>query len=528
MNSEMVPPFEGSVSAVGEGFEHGPQLRIAVVARPDGWNLVIKPTEDSPSGDHRLQQALARLIALDYGITLALRRKGVFETPVPSSPSITTVTPAAVEAIIPLLMPPDVESSIFGYQDRGVEWLLSRPRGILADDMGLGKTAQALTAARHAFRSGDSDCAVIAAPRSLVHNWLAEAAKWAPELTARIGLPPKAGKDDWWRNSLGRVHLIITSYEQLREPPECLLNREISLLITDEAHRLRKSESLAHQGLRQLSPSRFWALSGTPIENDADDIATIMSLLEPKQFDRSDSRMSVTSLRASIKPYVLRRSKADVLKDLPEVIENTEVLALSERQSDSYKEAVSAKRTSPNDFLALFNKLRQICDIDPITGESSKLDRVIELLASVKEAGEKGIVFSYQRAPLQKLQERLSIERPEIGFVVLTGAHSLEERAEIVESFKSDPDCTVLLASTRVASEGLTLTEANHVFFINRWWNPSANDQARDRVVRIGQQRTVWVTSFISDGTVESRLEELLEEKARTFDELIEELSTVV
>tara|TARA_Y100000590_G_scaffold470035_1_gene661516 strand:- start:5171 stop:6757 length:1587 start_codon:yes stop_codon:yes gene_type:complete len=528
MNSETNPVFRGRVSAVGEGLEQGQQLRIEAFAQSDGWSLVIKPTEDPLSGDFRLKEALARLVTLDYGVTLALRRKGSFETSVPMSPGVTTATPAAVESLIPLLMPPGVDSSIFAYQERGVEWLLSRPRGILADDMGLGKTAQALTAARHVFRSGDGDCAVIAAPRSLVHNWLAEATKWAPELSARIGLPSKSDKDDWWRNSLGRVHLIITSYEQLREPPECLCDREISLLITDEAHRLRKSESLAHQGLRQLSPSRFWALSGTPIENDADDIATIMSLLEPKQFDRSDSRMSAASLRASIKPYVLRRSKADVLKDLPEVIESTEVLPLSERQSGSYKEAVLAKRTSPNDFLALFNKLRQICDIDPITGESSKLDRIIELLNSIKEAGEKGIVFSYQRAPLEKLRERLSVEFPEISFVLLTGDHSLEERAEIVESFKLDPDCTVLLASTRVASEGLTLTEANHVFFINRWWNPSANDQARDRVVRIGQQKTVWVKSFVSDGTVESRLEDLLEEKGRTFDELIEELSTEI
>ena len=176
--------------------------------------------------------------------------------------------------------------------------------------------------------------------------------------------------------------------------------------------------------------------------------------------------------------------------------------------------------------MSLFNELRAICDVDPSTGESSKLDRVVELLGDIESAGEKAVVFSYVLEPLRTLVKRLSSNGAEIGYVTLTGDLSLEERNAAIERFKTDQGCTALLASTRVASEGLTLTEANHVIFINRWWNPSANAQARDRVVRIGQERTVRVKTFICQDTVEDRLEAMLDTKKLTFNQLVEALAT--
>ena len=150
------------------------------------------------------------------------------------------------------------------------------------------------------------------------------------------------------------------------------------------------------------------------------------------------------------------------------------------------------------------------------------------MLTDIAEVGEKAVVFSYVLEPLRALEPRLSRTGADIGHVTLIGDLSLEERAAVIERFKTDKGCTALLASTRVASEGLTLTEANHVVFINRWWNPSANAQARDRVVRIGQNRTVTVKSFVCRDTVEDRLEAMLDAKTLTFEQLVEALATTV
>jgi SNF2 family DNA or RNA helicase len=208
-------------------------------------------------------------------------------------------------------------------------------------------------------------------------------------------------------------------------------------------------------------------------------------------------------------------------------VEDIEVLELTPQQRTAYRTAILEYPQSKAGagFLPLFNKLRTICDIDPDSGASSKLDRIVEILTDIATAGEKAVVFSYILEPLRALQRRLTEEVPSIGYSLLIGEMTLDERALALQNFKTIEGCTALLASTRVASEGLTITEANHVIFINRWWNPSANIQARDRVVRIGQSRVVHVEMFACRGTVEERLEALLKQKSLTFDELIEALA---
>ena len=213
---------------------------------------------------------------------------------------------------------------------------------------------------------------------------------------------------------------------------------------------------------------------------------------------------------------------------MPGVIENNEVLTLSPSQRNAYNAAILEYSKKKNDigFLALFNKLRALCDVEPHSGASSKVDRIVELLTDIATVREKVVVFSYILEPLRLLGRRIAAEIPDIGYAILTGEMTLAERATALENFKTKETCTTLLASTRVASEGLNLTEANHVIFINRWWNPSANAQARDRVVRIGQSRLVHVKTFTCKNTVEERLEDLFEKKSTTFRELIEALAT--
>jgi non-specific serine/threonine protein kinase len=173
-------------------------------------------------------------------------------------------------------------------------------------------------------------------------------------------------------------------------------------------------------------------------------------------------------------------------------------------------------------FLALFNELRALCDLEVKSCSSAKLDRILEVLGDIEEAGEKAVVFSYLLAPLHELSRRL--KRDGKGHAVLVGDMVASERDKAVARFKQDRQCNALLASSKVASEGLTLVEANHVIFVNRWWNPSANAQARDRVVRIGQKKTVWVWTFVCRNTIETRLGEILSAKEKTFDDLVEEI----
>ena len=247
-----------------------------------------------------------------------------------------------------------------------------------------------------------------------------------------------------------------------------------------------------------------------------------MSLLDERRFSSEDRVLHPSALRARVRPYMLRRRKDEVLGELPPVIESEEELELTEVQKVAYRSAVQAhaQRGDASSYLALFSELRALCDIEPKSGNSTKLDRICDLLDDIAAGGEKAVVFSYLLSPLHELRRRL--QRASIGHEMLTGNIALSERKKVVERFKRDGKCIVLLASSRVASEGLTLVEANHVLFVNRWWNPSSNIQARDRILRIGQRKTVWVWTFACRGTVETRLKEILDTKQKTFDDLVE------
>ena len=217
--------------------------------------------------------------------------------------------------------------------------------------------------------------------------------------------------------------------------------------------------------------------------------------------------------------------KDTVLPELPPVVEHTTAVLLSPAQRAAYSSAIREQIATggAGGYLPLFNELRSICDIDPSTGASSKLGRAAELIGDIVREGSKCVVFSYKLDPLKALLTRLRAEWGNIA-ALLTGELNLAQRERAVQRFKADSSCSVLLASMRVASEGLTLTEANHVIFINRWWNPSTNSQAIDRVVRIGQRRSVTVYYLTCVDTIEDRLQPLLDRKRITFTQLIDAL----
>ena len=433
------------------------------------------------------------------------------------------------EALIrPIFLTSPSRKKLFKYQKKGSDWLLENKKAILADDMGLGKTVQTIDALSHLFNNAEIRSALIICPKILIANWESELTEWAPQLSWIRVIPTSAERNQSWAAIFNRTHILITNYEQLRNPISELSSFGVGIVIADEVHRIRKLSSNTTKGVRNLKYERFWALSGTPIENDTEDLATILSTMEPKRFAPSDGKLEASILRARSRPYILRRNKKDVLPQLPDVIEITEIIELYKPQWKSYKNAIrktSSNTSKSKSLVVLINELRTICDYDEKSGMSSKIDRIVQLCQDICKLGEKAVIFSYLLKPLYLLSERLTEQLGISSHLIIEGAMTIEERDKTIVSFKQNPKVSILLASSRVAGEGLTLTEANHVIFLNEWWNPSANSQARDRIVRIGQKRAVSVYKFICKGTIEESLQRILKEKGKTYYEIIDKLA---
>ncbi len=439
----------------------------------------------------------------------------------------------AAELIRPWLLKheeltPPVLATLYPFQRNGVEFLTKDLGGrILADDMGLGKTIQVIAAMRLLFNRAQIRRVLVLCPKSLLANWEAELSKWAPELGVATMSPPGRIREAAWRALTWRRHVLLANYEQMRTPPKALFEHPPDLLVADEAHRLRKRTAQATAGVMSLAPERFWALSGTPLERDRDDLVTLLSLIEPRRFSARDAHLHPTSLRAQARPYILRRRKDEVLDDLPRVRDTTERIELTPAQRRAYDEAITRYRSRPGDGheLALLTRLRELCDLDPATGSSSKADRILELLARIREQGEKAVVFALLLKPLHHLKQRIEKAFGRGACRLLVGEMSVEERDRAVREFRTEPGVLALLASTRVGGEGLTLVEANHAFHFDQWWNPSTNRQATDRVIRIGQERPVRVYRFCCRNTLEERLEDILRRKTDLFDSAVERLA---
>ena len=428
-----------------------------------------------------------------------------------------------------LIQPPDL-SYLKLFQEQGVDWLLKTDRALLGDDMGLGKTVQAISALRRLFNEGAITTALIIAPGTLCRNWSDELFKWAPELSQVKLSPGQKNKTKVWEYLLGRVHVILSNYEHFRSMPPVLKEQGVDVLIFDEAHHVRNEGSQVTQGVREIKSKHLWALSGTPLERDEADITNLLILLEPTRYSRSLNNLPVSSIRSHLRKYLLRRKKSDVLEYLPEVSECKIALELTDNQKMAYNDALTQSRSN-SDQLALVNELRTICDFVSETYEgsdvsySAKADHIMKIISSIVEANEKGVIFSYLLEPLKILEHLLNISGQSEIYEVLTGDKRESDRNTALDNFKTDPDKRILLCSTRLGGEGLNLTHANHVIYFNEWWNPSSNRQARDRVVRIGQEKPVYVYTFRCKGTLEDSYDALLDGKEATEKNLVDRLA---
>ena len=514
-----------------------------------GWlfRIELASTKEPPAcADVRAARAARWAIEVDANLRETLMTRGTAVLRVPFGPprGETRALEASLRAyrnlrldvgqlVRPWLLPtgtpgPPTIDALYPFQRTGVDWLCDRSGGaILADDMGLGKTVQVIAAIRRLFNRAAVRSVLLLCPKNLLANWERELERWAPELGAAVLSPGASLRERAWQTVFGRRHVVLANYEQMRTPPAALCAKSIDLVVADEAHRLRRSRARITVGVWQLTHRRFWALSGTPLERDLEDLATLLSLIEPTRFAPSDASLHPASLRALARPYLLRRRKDDVLDSLPPVRETTDWLALCPSQERSYRAALAEYRRDRRtaNELALLTRLRAICNLDPKSGRSSKLDRIIELLERIRRQGEKAVVFATAIAPLQELRRRLRDRWGATSARLLIGEMNMAERDRALVEFREDPSVLALLASSRVGGEGLTLVEASHVFLLDQWWNPSANDQARDRVVRIGQRNKVRVYRFCCRHTVEQKLEEILETKRELFEDAVDSLT---
>jgi superfamily II DNA or RNA helicase len=453
------------------------------------------------------------------------------------------------EGVVAVDSPPGFHGELRPYQRDGLGWLDYLQRfsfgGILADDMGLGKTIQvlALLQRRRAHRQAKGPSLAVV-PRSLVFNWMQEAAKFTPRLRILDYTGP--GRHAL-REAFADYDLIITTYGTVRTDIAELTNIQFDYAILDEAQAIKNAESQSAKAARLLRSRFKLAISGTPIENHLGELWSIFEFLNPgmlgsdsvfKKYVGSGASLEQsdrTLLAKALRPFILRRTKQQVVEDLPEKTEQTlycDMEAEQRRCYDElrahYRDALLRKDTaelnrSKIEVLEALLRLRQAaCHPGLISPElasepSTKLEMLIPSISEVVAEGHKVLVFSQFTSFLAIVRERL--EQEKIVYEYLDGR--TRNRAAKVERFQTDPDCPVFLISLKAGGLGLNLTSAEYVYLLDPWWNPAVEAQAIDRSHRIGQTQHVFAYRLICRGTVEEKILELQQKKRDLADAIL-------
>jgi SNF2 family DNA or RNA helicase len=351
-------------------------------------------------------------------------------------------------------------------------------------------------------------------------NWQREFAQWAPELTV-MAVEGGPNRRKWlWRE--GSDVVTIANYESLvRDRAEvCDPTSRYDLVVVDESQRIKNLASTTNEVVRSIPRERSWALTGTPIENSLDDLAGIFEFVAPGTIGVN---MKPRAVGRAISDYVLRRTKDAVLSDLPPKLYRDAEIELTPEQAESYRlaedEGVIRLREMKRELtighvFELVLRLKQICNFDPTTGASSKMERLECDLEECAASGRKAIVFSQWVQTLVELRLRLARFNP----AEYHGQIPPARRDAAIERFRDDPNCHVMLMTYGAGSVGLNLQFASYVFLFDRWWNPAVEDQAINRAHRIGVQRAVTVTRFLVVNTIEQRINEILARKRELFD----------
>jgi len=454
----------------------------------------------------------------------------------------------------------------FNYQYEGIAWIFSQKAALLADEMGLGKTMQTITALRLLLRSGQVRRVLMVCPKPLIPNWQREFKLWAEELpiTPLEGDGPR--RKLLWNLPgsmilLANYELVIRDYqEMIQEQAGKAGDRTVGtllshdglgrplrgraaadggehatgpsslpkwdLVVLDEAQRIKNRDSLTSTVARAIPRKRSLCLTGTPIENRPEEMASLfefMGVIPPA------GAPDIRQLSQLSREYVLRRTKDLVMTDLPPRLDRDEVIELSPAQKHAYEQAEKEGVMQLNDLgeqisiqnvFELVLRLKQITNYDPLTGESAKFDQLAADMEEVAASGGKAILFSQWTKTIDWLAPKLRMANP----LIYHGGVPSKKREPILHQFKHDPKANLLLMSYATGAVGLNLQFAGYVFLYDRWWNPAVEDQAINRAHRIGATASqIIVSKFICKDTIEERIDKVLRQKRELFASVLGE-----
>ncbi len=449
-------------------------------------------------------------------------------------------------------VPENLQQVLRGYQVYGYKWLRMLAgcgfSGILADEMGLGKTLQIISCLLAEKMEGNIGTSLIVCPASLVYNWAEEFCRFAPEMT----VCPVEGNQQERREMIehsGRWDVLISSYDHVKRDVQAYEDKFFLYEVLDEAQFIKNQETAAAKAVKIVKAKHRVALTGTPIENRLSELWSIFDYLMPgflyryeifrneleRPIAKEGNEQVSGHLRRMVAPFILRRLKTDVLKDLPEKVEEAHIVRFGEEQQKLYDSQVlrmknllegetdESFRKSKIRILAELTRIRQIC-CDPAllfenySGGSAKMDACMDLLHSAIEGEHRILLFSQFTSMLDLLKERLKQE--EIPYYEITGVTPKKERLRLVTDFNSG-EVPLFLISLRAGGTGLNLTGADIVIHYDPWWNAAAQNQATDRAHRIGQQKPVTVFKLLVKDSIEEKIQELQEKKLNLADEII-------
>ncbi|MDA2809461.1 DEAD/DEAH box helicase [Nocardiopsis sp. RSe5-2] len=468
----------------------------------------------------------------------------------------------AEQAFAPMEDPPGLEARLRPYQRRGAAWLRYLGRlglgAVLADDMGLGKTLQVLAVlAEERADAGPCAPTLVVCPTSVIGNWHKEAERFLPELRVHVqhgaGRPRGAGL----KEACAGADLVLTTYGTLRRDAEELAGLDWARTVCDEAQHIKNPRTATWKAVRAVPAAARVALTGTPVENRLGEFWSIMEFANPgllgerEAFEKrtaaaiergpsqEEGAAAATRLRRATAPFVLRRVKTDrdVIADLPDKQEMKTWCTLTAEQASLYKAAVNEMVEALEDatgirrkglILATMTRLKQICnhpahalgDGSRLHGRSGKLARLEEMLEEMAADGDKALCFTQYTEFGDMLAPHLE-KRLGVPVLWLHGGVPRKKRDAMVERFQGVDGPAVFLLSLKAGGTGLNLTAANQVVHVDRWWNPAVEQQATDRAYRIGQTRTVQVRKMICMGTLEERVDEMIERKKALADAVL-------
>jgi SNF2 family DNA or RNA helicase len=449
-------------------------------------------------------------------------------------------------------LPEGLDKVMRNYQKIGFKWLKTLSKcgfgGILADEMGLGKTLQ--TIAFIASEKGEGP-SIVVAPTSLVYNWKSEIEKFVPQLKTLVISGSKRERDEL-RSDIENCDVVITSYPLIRRDIDEYKDIIFKYCILDEAQQIKNPASMNSSSVKEITAQGYFALTGTPIENSLTELWSIFDFIMPgyllthhKFYQKYEGPIAkdkdskaMEHLNKLVKPFILRRLKKDVIKELPPKIEQKLVVEMTEEQKTLYAAYLAEAKNQIDEeirnssfsksklkILAVLTRLRQICCdpsvfIEGYAGESGKLLALDELLEEIISEGHRVLLFSQFTSVLKNIAKRFN--KNGIEYMYLDGTVKSELRGGMVKEFNEGKG-SVFLISLKAGGTGLNLTGADVVIHFDPWWNPAVEDQATDRAHRIGQDKTVEVIKIIAQGTIEEKIIKLQETKKEIISNVMDE-----